>query len=450
MTDRVLRVESICWRGAKAENGGYDARLCVEYLAVSLPPPAARRAMSDLTDDSVELFRRLHGMPELLERVSNETGASLAIQKRLRDEFPADLVRAALTLRDLRKRAADSGRFTCGELMWFDSKGLEQASAESVANHKAARFAALRDNSGNGPLVADFCSGIGADSIALARAGCRVHAVDLAPTCCQMIEWNAEAYGVANRISVTCGDVLQIETDAEFLHIDPDRRPAGRKRVLRVEDCLPGLDDLLRLMEKFRGGAIKLSPASNFGGKFPGCEIELVSLDGECREATIWFGELAGDVSSRATVLPDGATIGADPLSAWTNVGELGDWLYDPDPAVVRSGLVDVVAERLGLRRLDDTEEYLTGDALVESPFVRPFRVIESVPNNQKELRRAVRRCGFGQAEIKCRHIPIDAEAVRRKLPLEGTEPGVVVFARQAGKATAIVCRRPKVASDGP
>lgn len=403
--------------------------------------------MSDSSDDSVELLRVLHATPELLERLQSETGSSLAIQKRLRDEFPADLVRAALTLRDLRKRAADSGRFTRGSQMWFDAKGLEQASAEAVANHKAARFAALRDETASEPLVADFCCGIGADSIALARAGCRVHAVDLAPTCCQFVEWNAEAYGVADRISVTCADVLQVETQAEFLHIDPDRRPAGRKRVLRVEDCLPGLADLLRLMEQFRGGAIKLSPASNFGGKFPGCEIELVSLDGECREATVWFGELAGTETSRATVLPSRATIAADPLSAWTNVGELGEWLYDPDPAVVRSGMVDVVAEQLGLRRLDDTEEYLTGDTLVESPFVRPFRVLESVPNNQKELRRVVRRCEFGQVEIKCRHIPIEAEAVRRKLPLEGSEPGVVVFARQAGKATAIICQRPEVAS---
>jgi len=405
--------------------------------------------MPDSVDDSVELLRVLHATPELLERLQSETGSSLAIQKRLRDEFPADLVRAALTLRDLRKRAIDSGRFTHGEQMWFDAKGLEQASAEAVASHKAARFGALRGDSEREPLVADFCCGIGADSIALARSGCRVQAVDLAPTCCQFVEWNAEAYGVANRISVTCGDVLQIETQAEFLHIDPDRRPAGRKRVLRVEDCLPGLDDLQRLMEKFRGGAIKLSPASNFGGKFPGCEIELVSLDGECREATVWFGELAGAESCRATVLPSGATIAADPLSAWTNVGELGEWIYDPDPAVVRSGLVDVVAEQLGLRRLDDTEEYLTGDTLVESPFVRPFRVLESAPNNQKELRRAVRRSGFGQAEIKCRHIPIDAEAVRRKLPLVGSEPGVVVFARQSGKATAIVCRRPQAAFNG-
>ncbi|MHC4880857.1 MAG: class I SAM-dependent methyltransferase [Planctomycetota bacterium] len=405
--------------------------------------------MLDSSADPVAVFRELHAAEELIERVAHESGSSLAIQKRLRDDFPADLVRAALTLRDLRQRAALSGRFSRAEQMWFDARGLEQASAEGVADHKAQRFASLRDKSGEPPLVADFCCGIGADAIALARAGCRVHAVDLSPVCCQFVAWNAEVFGVADRLTVTCDDVLQVETSAEFLHIDPDRRPAGRKRVLRVEDCQPGLDDLQRLMAQFRGGAIKLSPASNFGGKFPGCEIELVSLDGECREATVWFGELAGAESSRATVLPQGESIAAEPLSAWTNVGDLGEWLYDPDPAVVRSGLVDVVAERLGLRRLDDSEEYLTGDSLIDSPFVRPFRVLESLANNQKQVRRAVRRAGFGQVEIKCRHIPIDADAVRRKLPLDGTVPGVVTFARQAGKATAIVCCRPEPSALG-
>ena len=46
-------------------------------------------------------------------------------------------------------------------------------------------------------------------------------------------------------------------------------------------DWLPGLDSLRRMTETFRGGAIKLGPASNFGGKFSDVEIELVSLDGD-------------------------------------------------------------------------------------------------------------------------------------------------------------------------
>lgn len=316
--------------------------------------------------------------------------------------------------------------------MWFDSKGLEQSTAEAVASHKAQRF------SGE---VSDYCSGIGSDAIALAGNGCRVSAVDLSPACGLFTQWNAEAYEVADRIECVTADVTTIENRSKLLHVDPDRRPKGR-RVMRVEDCQPGLEQLQQWTTEFSGGAIKLSPASNFGGKFPDAEIELISLDGECREATVWFGDLRGEASFRATVLPAGESVTAEPLSAWTNVGELGAWLYDPDPAVVRSGLVDVVAEQLGLRRLDDTEEYLTGDVLVDSPFVRAFEVVENLPNNRREIRQAFRRHPAQQVEIKCRHIPVQAEAIRRKLPLEGDSPAVLIFTRQNGKARAVLCRR--------
>jgi hypothetical protein len=109
---------------------------------------------------------------------------------------------------------------------------------------------------------------------------------------------------------------------------------------------------------------------------------------------------------------------------------------------VVRAGLVDCMAEQLGLRRLDDAEEYLTGDTLVESPFVRGFEVLADLNNNTREIRDFFRTSPFGQVEIKCRHMSIDADAIRRKLPLPGNEPGVLLFARVAGKARAIVAKR--------
>lgn len=384
-----------------------------------------------MLDNECEILQQLRITPQILARIASSDVSGLRLQKRLRAEFPSEIVRAALTLLELRHKGIS--KFTRADRMWFDTQGLEQSTSELVALHKAQRF------SGD---VNDFCCGIGSDAIAMARNGCRVSAVDLSPACCLYTEWNAECYDVADRVETTTLDVCDTTDRASLLHVDPDRRPAGQ-RVLRIEDCVPDLEQLQQWVGEFPGGAIKLSPASNFGGKFPGSEVELISLDGECREATIWFGDLAGDASFRATVLPSGESIAAEPLSAWTNVGELGPWLYDPDPAVVRSGLVDVLAEQLGLRRMDDAEEYLTGDVLVNSPFVRAFEVIENLPNNQREIRHAFRRHPAQQVEIKCRHIPIQAESVRRKLPLDGTEPAALIFTRQNGKARAVLCRRP-------
>src|SRR5207253_4549 len=146
---------------------------------------------------------------------------------------------------------------------------------------------------------------------------------------------------------------------------------------------VPGLETLARLMAEFGGGAIKCSPASNFGGKFPRAEVELVSLNGECKEATIWFGELAEPGLWRATALPSGETLAGDPLSAVAPFAPLGRYLIDADPALVRSGLIDLYAVRQGLGRLDDAEEYLTGDTIPNSHFAQSFEVVAQLPNNE-------------------------------------------------------------------
>lgn len=388
--------------------------------------------MSESDQENCRILHGLRDSPQLFELLDAESGRELGVQKRLRSEFDGDLVRAAMTVRDLQKRATT--KFDRASQMWFDPKGFEQATSQTVADHKAKRFA--------GRDVSDWCCGIGADAISLARAGSQVEAVDLLAANCLRTDWNAEVYEVANRITTQPADVTTLTERSGLLHIDPDRRDEIGRRMMRLEDCSPGLKFLQQIVGKFSGGAIKLSPASNFGGKFLDVEVELISLNGECREATIWFGELAGEESFRATALPSGETLAADPLSAWTNVGHHGEFLFDPDPGVVRAGLVDVLAERLNLQRLDDAEEYLTGDERLQSPFLQTFRILQNLPNNPKQYRRAVRANSFGQIEIKCRHIPIDAEAVRRKLPLEGTQPGALIFARQAGRARAFVCER--------
>ena len=376
------------------------------------------------------VLQELRKSPEILELLQGGGESELRVQKRLRRRFLDDVVRAALSLAELRRKAA--AKFPRASEMWFDRVGLEQATSAAVARHKAQRFAGE---------VLDYCAGIGGDSIALAER-CRVVSVDVNPANCLRVKWNAEVHGVAGNLQAVCADVETLTARNGLLHIDPDRRAGSKGRTVRVEDCVPGLEQLQLMTRGYSGGAIKLSPAGNYGGKFLGTETELISLDGECKEATIWFGDLAGSVEWRATVLPSGATLAGNPLEALAEIGPLGNYLYDPDPAVVRAGLIDMLAEQAGLRRLDDAEEYLTSGRLVHSPFMRPFEVLAELPNNNREIRAFFRKSEFGQVEIKCRHIPIQADAVRRKLPLPGDRPGVLIFARIAGRARAVVCRR--------
>ena len=388
--------------------------------------------MLEADQEAIAVLEQLRGTPAIWERLaSGETGA--AVQAAMRKEFPAEVVRVALTLTDLRQQARP--RFTRADEMWFDRTRLEQATQEIVARHKAQRFAACA-----GKTVLDLCCGVGADAIAIAQY-VQVKAVDLSPLAAWFTQRNAEVYGVASNIETLVSDVEKVDIAGQFVHLDPDRRTQGQRQV-RLEFGSPGLPFLQALTKTAAGGAIKVSPASNFGGKFTDCEVELVSVHGECKEATIWFGELRQAAPFRATILPHGASIAGDPWEYRPRIEPLKKYLFDPDPAVVRSGLVDCVGDSLDLRRLDDAEEYLTGETLVDSPFVRGFEVLADLNNNTKEIRDYFRTSPFGQVEIKCRHMSIDANAIRRKLPLPGNEPGVLLFVRVAGKARAIVARR--------
>lgn len=377
-----------------------------------------------------DLLHDLRQAPQLLDIVALPCANELGRQTQLRREYPDRLVRGAFALCELRRKA--SAKFSRAADLWLDRQGLEQATSESVAWHKARRFS---------EQVFDLCCGIGGDTFALAQH-CSVTAVDANPVACLRTAWNAEVYRVSPRVTTVCKDATAVDAGAALVHIDPDRRDSARGRAVRVEDYVPGLEFLQRMTHTSRGGAIKLSPASNFGGKFYDVEIELVSLYGECKEATIWFGELRGSASWRATILPTGETIAGEPLDFTADLSAPQQYVFDPDPAVVRAGLVDAVAVQLELNRLDPAEEYLTGSHIPQSGFVQSFEVLAELSNNPAEIRKYFRTAEFGQLEIKCRHIPIDADSIRRRLPLAGHEPGVLIFARVAGKSRALVCRR--------
>ena len=383
-------------------------------------------------NSDLHTYQQLRETPDLFHQLSETADSSLKTQKQLRETYSPELVRLALTMAELRGRA--KSKFSKADQMWFDRTGFEQSTMETVARWKAKRFA-------NTQLpVLDLCSGIGMDAIAIA-GHTLVAGVDQNELMCTLANWNADVYGVSQRVQFRVGDATKELLDDALVHIDPDRR-AGAQRAIRLEDYRPDLDFLEALPERAIGGAIKLSPASNFGGKFPGCEVELISWQGECKEATVWFGKLQSDQPCRATLLPSEYSLAGDPWMARAPITGLDSYLHDPDPAIVRSGLLDVYAEEFGLSRLDDAEEYLTSHERIDHPGISSFRVLADLPNNDKTIRKYFRDANFGQVEIKCRHVPVDAQKVRKKLTLNGAGAGVLIFARLQGKTRAVIAER--------
>lgn len=381
-----------------------------------------------------DVLTSLRGAPEIFTSIAQFKGKELGLQKMLRSNYDDHIVRAALILHDLRKRGA--AKFSKADEMWFDRTGLEQSTSEPVANYKAKRF------SGD---VVDICSGIGGDSIAIA-ANANVTSIDRVSARSQCLVWNAEAYGVANTIDAQPREAVPGDASGKLVHIDPDRRAGPRGRSLRIEDLEPGPAFLEELVQTARGGAIKLSSASNFRGSFDDCEVELISHAGECKEATVWFGELKTDCTTRATCVATGETIAGHLSYDMAEVAAPKKYVFDPDPALVRSGLLDQFCLERGISRLDVEEEYVTADELPETAFLPgAFELTGEFPNEGKALRKHLRELNVGRVEIKSRRVPTDVEKLRRSLKLKGTEPATIIIARLNGLARVLVGRRQSV-----
>lgn len=333
--------------------------------------------------------------------------------------------------------------------MWLDPVGLEQATPEAVALNKAARF-------GEAPLIVDLCAGIGGDALAMATAA-PVLAVDRDPGMCRRIAWNAGVYERGDRL-------LPCRASAEafpapkgaWVHVDPDRRASGRGRAVGLEGYAPGPDFLQTLIREAPAGAIKLGPASDFARFVESLdravEVEIVSLGGEAKEATVWFGA-AVSCERRATKLPENVVwtdrLGERDWRELAPISAVGAWLYDPDPALSRSGLLDSFARAHGLARIAADLPYLTADARIDTPWLEAFEVQSAHPLDLKRLKRLIDAERLGPVTIKHKTTDLKPEALRRLARAAGDNPTTIFLTGGAGPGRAIVTRRVGTLSGG-
>lgn len=365
---------------------------------------------------------------------------AMVLSERLRrDGFDADLVAAALTQSRLRAKAhAKLGEFAEG--MLFTPHGLEQATRLVVAAQHARRYVTAGVTT-----VADLTSGLGADAMAFAGTGLRVLAVEADETTAALATLNLRAFPEA---VVRHGDGLAVDLAAEGVdgvYADPARRTSGGSRVFDPAAYAPPLDSVLAIRDRVPALGLKLGPGVPHSALPEDAEAQWVSVDGDVVELGLWFGPLAPDGPGRSALLL-GADGGSATLRAGVSttdqhppVGDVGAYLYEPDGAVIRAGLVAEVAAEVHGRLVDRTIAYVTSDALHRTPFATAYRVLDRMPFGLKRLRTYLRERQVGSLTIKKRGTAVVPEQLRRQLDLRGTATATVVLTRVAGQQQVLV-----------
>ncbi len=297
--------------------------------------------------------------------------------------------------------------------------------------------------------------------------------VDLDPLRLAMAQANLQALGLAAHAALVQADLRQVlypfalvRTRRPSFSTPPAVNPSGSGRAGLLRASLPASAG------ERAGLAAGLSCdcGQDFAGRRPGGagplaarpagtpEVEFISLAGELKEAVLWFGPLAS-AERRATLLersaapapasrtargslwaaypvrpPDDA-LGAEALP----LAEPQAYLYEPDPAVLRAGLVGLLGRQLGAAQLDPDIAYLTGGSLQTTPFARHWAVEAWFPFSLKRLRQALRERQVGRVTVKKRGSPLEPQQLIRDLRLQGSAERVIFLTHLQGRPIVIL-----------
>lgn len=357
--------------------------------------------------------------------------ASLAAAERMRRVLPPDRAALVLAQEALRRRAATKFG-PLATALFFTADGLEQATRPRVAAWRAQRFVAAGVR-----RVIDLGCGLGADALALLAAGLEVIAVEADEATAVLARANLG-------IDVVVGDAIELLDDLAgpdaAVFCDPARRTSSG-RSWRLDDLRPPWSFVEHLLAT-RVCCIKLGPGLPLKHVPDSVAATWVSDGGDLVELSLW--NRLWQPGREAVLLPGGHVLGEGgwrgPAAPTTPA--VGEVLYEPDPAVIRAGLVDRLAGRLKARRVHADIAYLVAAEPRDTPFATAFEVLQVLDAGERTLKGWVREQRVGTLKIKKRGVDIDPAALRRRLKPAGPNSATLVLTPTPDGARALVVRR--------
>jgi hypothetical protein len=348
-------------------------------------------------------------------------------------EFPRDLARAGLEIAILRYEGVK--KFPAALQMYFTRAALQQASSLPVSSYRSMHYTKFK-------RVYEMGCSIGGDTLSLAKVTHTV-GIDLDPLRIRMAQANLSALGLETdfiQADITAKLPLnQHPTSKNAIFFDPSRR-SQNQRLFSVKDYKPPLSIIKVWQSVIPNIGVKISPGVKLGELSEyDAEIEFLSYQGGLKEAVLWFGDLKS-VKRRATLLPGPHTmVSGTPPYPDCDLSVPLYYLYEPDPAILRAGLVRDLAITLSAFQLDPDIAYLTSDKKMTTPFARVWEIEAWLPFQLKKLRAFLRERGVGKVVVKKRGSPIQPESLIRDLRLNGDAERIVFLTHLSGKPIVVI-----------
>ena len=313
---------------------------------------------------------------------------------------------------------------------------LEQASGKRTAEYKSSLL--------SGKRVIDLSGGVGVDSMFLSRVFQEVVYCERDLLLCALFQHNLKQCGISNVQVQHCDsiDLLSSYPDDYFdwIFVDPARREEGRRSIAlgsASPDVVASHDMMLCKATRV---CIKASPALEISGLkklLPALHtIMVVSVDRECKEILLLLDREAIEkpVTVKAVCLSSDSEcvteIFGDGVVERPLASSVREYIYEPDPAIIKAKLSDVLARGSRLEFVNKSVDYLTSDRKIEAFPGRTFRVIEGVPYKPKSFRSFLNHHAITGASIQRRDFPLSPGELRKKFGLLESERVFLFFSR--------------------
>ncbi len=325
---------------------------------------------------------------------------------------------------------------------------LEQASSEHTARFKAGLFA--------GRKMADLTGGLGIDSFFFARQFESLTYVEQNEALLTAAQHNFAQLGTSNvRFEHSTAEDFLANTPDNFdlLYLDPARRNERKGKVFQLADCSPDVLNIKDLMlKKSPRVLIKTAPLLDLrmaaGQLGQVSKIWVIASEGDCREVLYLLESTAptlDEIPIEAVVLTD-----SEPQIFGFNWAEEQqsaavfstpqNFLYEPNPAILKAGAFRSFGQRFGLSKLHANTHLYTSSAFCQGLPARSFTIEQVCKYDRKTVQNAVPE---GKANITCRNFPDNPDQVRRKLGLaDGGDVYLFAATDAENRKVVMVCRK--------
>nr|WP_315424617.1 hypothetical protein [uncultured Pedobacter sp.] len=331
---------------------------------------------------------------------------------------------------------------------WFHTENIyyppvlsiEQTSSEITANYKSKLA--------KGDTLIDITGGFGIDSYYFSQKVKTVTHCEINFELSAIAQHNAQALHATNiefKALDGIGYIQNSDTTFDTIYVDPARR-AEKGKVFMLKDCTPDIaGNLDILLEKSSRIIVKTAPLLDISAGLAELsqvsEIHIVSIKNECKEL-LWVIDknYSEDTKIIAVTLNNEIEkdfffyrLAANGTVQFTENLSTGEYLYEPDAALLKSGAFNLIGSTYQLIKLHPQTQLFSAD-VIKTDFPGRIFKIEAILNTG-ELKKETNLKG----NVIVRNYPAKPEDLIKKYKIKSDQEQFLIFTKIANGENVIL-----------